>query len=442
MNLAYYYPILFWNAANLIIDSGYIPEEEESDNEAEEVVTSSSTNYGKIASAVGNMQQRGVQVIPPSVNKSNWTFTPDPDANKIIYGLKGISFVGDTLIGEIMKGRPYKSFHDFNKRVKTDKRSMVNLIKSGAFNEFKPREEVMEEYINLISDTKKTINLRNANMLITQGLIPDELDMERKVFNFNKYIRKFLDKDRKVIILDEIAFPFYQEHFNLDLLFPLPNGNYEINEAKWKAIYDSYMNNLREYIKTNHDELLEKLNSKLTQEVREKYATGTAAQWSMDSVSFYQDEHELSNMDFFGNNIKKFYSLPKEPVVEKTFTSRQGYEVKLYELSKIAGTAIDRNKMKNEITLLCTDGVVTVKAYGIMPYYDKQISEVDSNGVKKVIEKSMFTRGNKIIVYGMRRGDNFFAKKYKNSPVAHHFTQIVKVNDDGTIVTKDRVTDE
>lgn len=442
MNLAYYYPILFWNTANLIIDSGYVAEDDEDDDLEGEVTTSATTNYGKIASAVGNMQTRGVKVIPPSINKSNLTFTPDPETNRIIYGLKGISYVGDTLIEDIVRGRPYKSFADFHNKVKTNKRSMVNLIKSGAFNEFKPREEIMEDYIILISDTKKTVNLRNTNMLIQNGLIPDDYEMEKKVFNFNKYIKKFVIKDRKVIILDENAFPFYEKHFNLDLLTPLPDGTYEVKAAEWKKIYDGYMDNLRTYIKNNHDELLRQLNNCLTQDVREKYASGTIAQWSMDSVSFYQDEHELSNMDFLGNNIKKFYDLPREPIVERTFTTKQGYNVDMYELCKIAGTAIDRDKNKNEITLLCVDGVVTVKAYGVMPYYDKQISKVDSNGVKKVLEKSMFTRGNKIIVYGMRRGDNFFAKKYKNSPVSHHFTEIVKVNEDGSIETKERVMDE
>ena len=81
MNLAYFYPIIFWNTANLIVDSGaqFKVEEEEEDEDAtedveeileeeeDELETGRATvsNYGKIASAIGKMQKRGIQVLPP-----------------------------------------------------------------------------------------------------------------------------------------------------------------------------------------------------------------------------------------------------------------------------------------------------------------------------------------------------------------------------------------
>jgi hypothetical protein len=69
------------------------------------------------------------------------------------------------------------------------------------------------------------------------------------------------------------------------------------------------------------------------------------------------------------------------------------------KIFRIAGTVLDRDKAKKTVTLLTTDGVVTVKVFGqVFAHYDKLISERGADGKKHVIEKSIFNRGNKIIV--------------------------------------------
>jgi DNA polymerase-3 subunit alpha len=95
----------------------------------------------------------------------------------------------------------------------------------------------------------------------------------------------------------------------------------------------------------------------------------------------------------------------------------QGKEIPIYELYRIAGTVIDKNKNKNSITLLTKYGVVNVKIYQAQyAKFDKQISEKLEDGTKKVMEKSWFSRGTKLVVTGMRRDDTFQLKKYKNTP--------------------------
>ena len=100
--------------------------------------------------------------------------------------------------------------------------------------------------------------------------------------------------------------------------------------------------------------------------------------------------------------------------------------------------------MKKTVTLLTKTGVVTVKIYGaVYTHYDRQISEKNLvTGKKKVIEKSWFTRGNKIIVTGIRREDCFLAKKYSRTP--YHLVELIdKVNSDGTIkVISERVGEQ
>lgn len=444
MNLAYHYPILFWNTANLIIDSGgvyevsYKDDEDETTLESNKLIQNNKINYGKVASAIGRMQKYNVKVLPPDINESGYTFTPNVKNNSIRYGLTGITRVGQSIVDEIIQGRPYESFSDFNNRIKTNKTQMINLIKCGAFDSFEDRRVIMKEYLISISNTKKTVNLRNANMLIQKGLIPDELSFEKKVFNFNKYIKRREFKNGNNLILNERAFPFYEKNFDLDDLI-IEEDIVQINSSKWKSkYYDKYMNAVRNYIKKNHDFLLDELNKRLIKEVKDKYASGTLEKWSMDSVSFYQEKHELADVDLKSYGISNFSDFSIEPAVDRRFFTRDGKEITMYKLGQIAGTVLDRDKNKNLITLLTTEGVVDVKAYGVMPAYDKQISVQNPNGTKTIVERSWFTRGNKIIVGGMRRGVNMFiAKKYKNSPFKHHFQLIKEVTPDNKLIIQE-----
>ena len=128
--------------------------------------------------------------------------------------------------------------------------------------------------------------------------------------------------------------------------------------------------------------------------------------------------------------------MPEIPVIDRSFPAKDGHMVNMFKLTKIAGTVIDKDKNKSIITLLTNEGVVTVKAYGVMAAYDKQISELGADGKKHVIEKSWFTRGNKIIVNGFRRGSMFIAKKYKSTP-GHHFTLITDIDERGELTVQE-----
>ena len=110
------------------------------------------------------------------------------------------------------------------------------------------------------------------------------------------------------------------------------------------------------------------------------------------------------------------------------------------KIFRIAGTVLDRDKAKKTVTLLTTDGVVTVKVFGhVFAHYDKHISEKGADGKKHVVEKSWFSRGNKIIVTGIKREESFIGKKYKNTP--YHLVELItRVSENGSIETqKERV---
>ena len=350
MNLAYRFPIMFWNCACLISDSGGAEsedEEENNENVYEEVEYSSiedfgseeendeddeeeeetsvkkkkkktkSANYGKIATAIGKIKSSGVDVAPPDINKSSFTFYPDVESNTIRYGLSGITKVGEDLVKAIMEGRPYKSVDDFVSRIKINKAQVINLIKSGAFDCFGDREQVMREYVESVSDTKKRITLQNMKMLCDFGLIPDEYDLQRRVYNFNKYLKKF--KWDKYYIFNNIALAFYEQHFDMDKLEPheMSDSGFIIKQTTWDNIYQHHMDIIRPWVKKHADILLEQVNNRLTSETWDKYCLGSLSKWEMDAVSFYSHDHELINVDKERYDITDFSDIPDNPVVER-----------------------------------------------------------------------------------------------------------------------------
>ena len=455
--LATEYPSIYWNCACLITNSGgnedaddedeeenkmncveenNLDEEDEDEDDEEEVTTKKkkkarNTSYGKISTAIGTMQHAGISVSPPDINKSSFTFIPDVENDTIIYGIKGINRIGDDLVKKIINNRPYENINDFILKIKPNKPQMVNLIKSGAFDKFgHSRTEVMEKYIESITDKKNRLTLQNLNMLIEKKLIPDTYSFEIRVFNFNKYIKKFKNGDN--FILDEIAFPFYERNFDMDFIW-YEDDKCLINQKTWDRIYKKGIEPVKDFIKENSKELLEKLNNILLQENWNKYCLGTISKWEMDSISFYYHEHELEKTNTKEYNIDDFYKLPEEPEIDRIVTVK-GRDIPLYKLHRIAGTVLDKNKNKNTVTILTTTGVVNVKIYqSQFALFDKQISEKLPSGRKRVLEKSWFTRGNKLLITGIRRGDSYIPKKYKNSEYSHVIELIDKIDDNGDL---------
>lgn len=448
--MATQYPSVYWNCACLITNSGGGEDEEiididtdDEDDEEEETKKkkNKTTNYGKIATAIGTMQQRGILISPPDINKSSFSFIPDAELNTIVYGIKGINKIGNELVATIIQNRPYKSIEDFTNKVKLNKPQMINLIKSGAFDKFgSSREEIMENYVGSISDQKKKLTLQNMQMLINFEMLPEFLSQEIKIYNFTKYIRKFKDGD--FYLLDNIAYNFYKNNYDEDELDFINNEDIvaRILIKTWDKIYKSEMETVKNYIKANHDILLKNLNKKLMSDTWDKYCIGSISKWEMDSISFYYHEHELINVPENVYEIVNFFKLPEDPVVDKVIPIK-GREIPLYKLHKIVGTVLDKNKTKNSVSLLTKYGVVQIKIYQAQfAKYDKQISMKMPDGKKKVVEKSWFSRGNKLMFMGIRRGDTFVPKAYKNSVNRDVIQLITGISEDGFLtLRKERI---
>lgn len=446
--LATQYNDIYWNCACLITNAGGADlldaddvDREEEDDESEETPKkkkNKSVNYGKISVALGKSKKAGINVLPPDINKSDLIFKPDVEANAIIYGLKGIDRIGTALVYEIIANRPYTSMEDFMAKVKVNKTQMVSLIKSGAFDNLYHgnRVEVMMKYLDLIADKKKRITLQNMMMLMKKDLIPDDLVFEAKVYNFNKYLKGNVEGD--CYRLDDAAVKFFTDHFDPDLLETVNISLFEsyalIKQTKWETIYQKSMDRVRAWMKKDQMEILTQLNNALYEEVRQKYALGSIDKWDMDSLGTYCHEHELKDLKFGAYNITPFEYLDEQPKVASEFKSKDGGIIRLYEISRICGTVIDKDKNKSTVTILTPEmQVVNVKVWkNQYAKWDRQISRKNPDGTKTVIEKSFFARGNKLIITGIRREDDFVPKKYKNTNFPL-FEKIEEMDADGFI---------
>lgn len=451
---------IYWNTACLIVNSGSLEEpevneeivgiyeKEDTDNytyidlpdRSGKKKIEKATDYGKVAKAIGDIISKGIKVSLVDINKSEYSFAPDNENNEILFGMKALNNVGGPVIEQIIKNRPYYSFKDFLLRCSLNKSAMISLIKAGAFDKLEtewakelniePRKLIMAYYISQVCEAKKRITLQNFNGLIEHNLIPAELDLEKRTFLFNKYL-KANTKVGKYYVFNESCESFYNKYFDMDYLEVI-NGLTCVLQTTWDKIYQKVMDKAREWIKENHDNILNSLNQILFKETWDKYAQGNISAYEMEALCFYYHEHELKNVETNKYGIVDFNNLSSNPSIDYYF-KRGGHEIPIYNIHKIIGTVIGKNDTRNSVSLLTTTGVVNVKftkEYYAM--YNRQLSERQEDGTKKVVEKGWFTRGTKLLVAGFRREDTFVAKTYKNNGF-HQLYKITSVNDDGTI---------
>ena len=440
MNLAFKFPIIFWNCACLITDSGGMEdelnktdasEEYEDDDEEEDILfeenndevvnkkKNKSNNYDKIATAIGKMRREGINITPPDINKSSYTFIPDVENNKILFGLRGILNVGDEIILSTINNRPYVSPRDYINKVKPNKQAMISLIKAGAFDSMMDRKICMGWYIWETCDKKSRITLQNIPGLIKYKLLPEdteELVNTRRIYEFNRFLKAICKYDSRYFKLNDRAITFLTEMDYSDLIESNAD-EFFISIKKWDKIYQKWMDVFRVWINEDKDSILDKLNQAIFLGDWQKYAKkGNISSWEMESLCFYYHQHELAEIDSARYGFVDFFNLSENPIVEKTFT-KNGRDINIFKLHRICGTCIAKNKNKATISLLTTTGVVEVKfRKEYFSLFDKQISVKNPDGSKTVMEKSWFNRGSMIVVTGIRSGDNFIAKKYNSTP--------------------------
>ena len=449
MNLCYFYPDIYWKTACLSVDAGAINAEDfynlnnlgiVTATEEEDKREQNKVQYGKMASAIIKLQEF-TEVALPDINIARFGFTPNEQDNSVMFGLRGIARVGEPIIQAILTKRPFASLEDFCERMvdedgkkQISKDRVVNLIKAGAFNhiEKKTREQVLSDYLHRTCEPKSKLTLQNFAMLVANNLIPSEYSYQVRVYNFTKYIRK--QKLANAYILDNVAMAFYAEN-NYPMTYVKQMVDTSgavvdtISKTTWDSIYESEMNKIRAFIKSNHDELLHNLNEQLFAAEWDKYAKGSELKWELDSMSFYYSGHPLTKV------VLPIEISGVKELVENEFDSFwtiKGKQVPKYRLRTIIGAVIDKDTTKGTFTLSCPDGVINVKVFKQQfARYAHTLSDTDEEGNKTVLENSFFDKGTFLAVTGILKGDTFMPKTYRSTG----FDPILKIvlNENGEL---------
>lgn len=464
LNVNYFYPPVFWACACLTVESSSVEENEEEYEDLERKKKNTGTNYEKMAKAIYRMKDYRINTLPPDINKSDLSFTPLVDESLILFGLGGITKMNRDVAKDIMSGRPYNSFKEFydyqkNLLVPTgeldEKGNMIyrkslvtksifaTLIKAGCFDSLCDDKILMLKWLICWENpAKTTLTMANLSKCLELGCtLPKHLV---KVYNFRKYVESpnfFYRKNEKFktkkdyILEDKFARPFFEEHYINDLTegkdFYYENDMLIVIDKSLDKVLKPELDELISYI--NNPSLVDEYNKKYwQQEYMNMVKYENIPKWSMETISFYPDKHELTGIDFEKYNISHYKDLPASPIfVEKS--SKNGKRTwRQYDLSRICGVVLSRNDNKHFINLLTPDNdVVTVKFNeGQYAYYKKSISETEEFDE----DTNWFKKGTLLMISGYRKSEDdeeeFIAKKYKNSVFTHSVIKIRNVNPD------------
>ena len=114
------------------------------------VMTSDKDNTDRLAIEIAECKSIGIDVLSPDINQSFVEFAVVPGQNQIRFGMAAIKGVGVGAVEEVLRARDqdgkFSSIEDFAKRVSTSKfnrKAWESLIKSGAFDNFGDRSDIL-----------------------------------------------------------------------------------------------------------------------------------------------------------------------------------------------------------------------------------------------------------------------------------------------------------
>lgn len=221
--LAYYYPVEYMTATlNSII-----------------------TKSERIKMYLSVCRKKGIEVLPPDINKSQESFTVE--GNAIRFGLMGIKNMGK-VSQNVIKERSsvdgmFKSFQDFAERMainfKVDKRMLQALIYSGALDSYygtrNAKLSIIEKILESASIEKKNNQLGQLDIFsMTEELAEFKKIPTPDIPEFNKKDKLEKEKEFAGFYVTEHPLDDYVEHFEREGVYEIgflqPNED-ELAEA-------------------------------------------------------------------------------------------------------------------------------------------------------------------------------------------------------------------
>lgn len=179
------------------------------------LLTSAIGNDTKIAQYIMETKQKGITVLPPSINHSGYSFQAEQEG--IRYSLAAIKSVGAAALKEIFQARKKKKFadlFDFCIRVSAkaiNRKTLEFLVHSGCFDEFGEDRAVLLASLDVAMEHAQIFKPSENNQfdLFDEEFIPkpkymqvDTISLENKL-TFEKEALGFYLSDHPVSIYEE-----------------------------------------------------------------------------------------------------------------------------------------------------------------------------------------------------------------------------------------------
>lgn len=126
------------------------------------LMTSDHDDTDRLAIEIAECGRMGIKVMPPDVNESYQEFAVVPEKNQIRFGMTAVKGVGagavEALIETRDKDGKFTGIEDFARRVSTskfNKRAWESLIKSGGFDRFGDRSDLLFNLETIVSFAQK-----------------------------------------------------------------------------------------------------------------------------------------------------------------------------------------------------------------------------------------------------------------------------------------------
>ena len=170
------------------------------------LMTSVVDNTDKVAGYIYACRQMNIKILPPDVNQSDMGFSVDNGA--IRFGLSAIKALGRPTIKAILENRKngkFLSMQDFISRMYTElnKRTVENLIKSGAFDTFgNKRRQMMSVYAQMMDDEARQGKDAISGQMSLFDLVDDsqKAQFEIKMPDIGEYTKNdLLNFEREVL---------------------------------------------------------------------------------------------------------------------------------------------------------------------------------------------------------------------------------------------------
>lgn len=207
------------------------------------LMTSDQDDIERLAIEITECRHMGITVLAPDVNQSFVEFAVVPGKNTIRFGMAAVKGVGVGAVEEILRAREdgeFKSIEDFARRVGTakfNKKAWESLIKSGGFDSFGERSDLLFNLESIQAFASKLQKDALSGQTDLFGGLSDDASLQRSITlqkaPAQHTMRERLTWERELLGLYISAHPLdnYDAYFQ-EQTIPLSNLSPNIDNKK------------------------------------------------------------------------------------------------------------------------------------------------------------------------------------------------------------------